>query len=130
MGPFVYVTDLHGNRWKYDRAFGLAAGIVSRLIVNGGDLLPHGPHREQARFVRDFLDPYFAACQAKGIRYLFVPGNDDLGAIDPLLEEVCGRYPLVSSIARRRVEVGPYDFVGLDLVTDFPFRLKDRARID
>lgn len=131
MGPFVYVTDLHGSRWRYERALALAEETGARLVVNGGDMLPHGRlHEEQARFIREFLDPYFAACQAKGLRYLYIPGNDDLGAHDALLAETAGRYPLVSSIARKAADVGPYDFIGLDLVSDFPFRLKDRARMD
>ncbi len=131
MGPFVYVTDLHGNRWRYERTLELAAEVGAALMINGGDLLPHGRmHEEQARFIDEFLDPYFAACRDRGIRCLLIPGNDDLAAHDPLLEAVCGKYPLVSNVARRLASVGPYDVIGLDLVADFPFRLKDRARMD
>ncbi len=131
MGPFVYVTDLHGNRWRYERTLELAVEAGADLIMNGGDLLPHGRmHEEQARFIGEFLDPHFAACRDRGIRYLFVPGNDDLAAHDPLLDALCRKYPLVSNAARRLVSAGAYDVVGLDLVADFPFRLKDRARMD
>ncbi len=131
MASFVYVTDLHGNRWRYERTLALAAETGATLVVNGGDLLPHGRmHEEQARFIERFLDPYFAACEARGIRCVLVPGNDDLAAHDPLLDTVCGRHPLVANVARRLASIGPYDIVGLDLVADFPFRLKDRARMD
>jgi len=131
MAPFVYVTDFHGSRWRYDRALELAREVGAALLINGGDLLPHGRmHEEQARFIEEFLDPHFAACAKRGIRYLVIPGNDDLAAHDPLLEAACARYPLVSNVARRVAPVGPYDVVGLDLVADFPFRLKDRARMD
>lgn len=131
MGPFVYVTDLHGSRWRYERALELAAEVRAALIINGGDLLPHGRvHEEQARFIQEFLDPHFAACGDRGIRCILIPGNDDLAAHDPLLDAVCGKYPLVSNVARRLVSVGAYDIIGLDLVADFPFRLKDRARMD
>ncbi len=131
MAPFVYVTDLHGNRWRYERTLELARDVGASLLVNGGDLLPHGRvHEEQARFIEEFFGPYLAACADREIRCLLIPGNDDLAAHDPLLEAACGRYPLVSNIARRLASVGPYDVVGLDLVADFPFRLKDRARMD
>ncbi|MGE5189182.1 MAG: metallophosphoesterase family protein [Gemmatimonadota bacterium] len=131
MTPFVYVTDLHGSRWKYERSLGLADEAGAKLLVNGGDMLPHGRmHEDQALFIRDFLDPYFAECQARGIRFLLIPGNDDLAAHDPLLDAACARYPLVANIARKGVSLGPYDFIGLDLVADFPFKLKDRARMD
>lgn len=131
MARFVYVTDLHGVRWKYERALALARERGARLLLNGGDMLPHGRiHGEQARFIREFLVPLFAACQDAGVRFLFIPGNDDLRAHDGLLEEACAPFPLVSSVARRKVEAEGYEFIGLDLVTDFPFRLKDRARMD
>src|SRR5512145_1185419 len=131
MGPFVYVTDLHGSRWKYERTLALAEEAGAKLIVNGGDLLPHGRmHEDQALFIREFLDPYFAACQARGIRYLLIPGNDDLAAHDALLDAACRKHPLVANIARKSVAVDAYDFIGLDLVADFPFKLKDRARMD
>ncbi len=131
MAPFVYVTDLHGNRWRYQRALDLAGEVGAALLINGGDLLPHGRmHGEQARFIADFLDPHFAACRDRGIRCLLIPGNDDLAVHDALLDAACARYPLVSNVARRLVSAGAYDVVGLDLVADFPFRLKDRARMD
>ncbi len=131
MAPFVYVTDLHGSRWRYERALELAREAGAELLVNGGDLLPHGRiHDEQARFIAEFLDPYFAACAQRGIRCVVIPGNDDLAAHDTLLDAVCGKYPLVFNVARRLAALGPYDVVGLDLVADFPFRLKDRARMD
>ncbi len=131
MAPFVYVTDLHGHRWRYEQAFALAREAGADLLVNGGDLLPHGRvHDEQARFIGEFLDPYFAACARHGIRCVVIPGNDDLAAHDPLLDTVCGRHPHVEIVARRLATVGSCDVGGLDLVADFPFRLKDRARMD
>lgn len=131
MARFVYVTDLHGSRWRYERALALAGEAGATLLVNGGDLLPHGRlHEEQARFIAEFLDPYFAACRDRGIRCLLIPGNDDLAAHDPLLDAACERHPHVSNVARRLAAVGAYDVIGLDLVADFPFRLKDRARMD
>jgi len=131
MATFLYVTDLHGNRWKYERTFALARELRAFLVVNGGDMLPHGRmHDEQGRFLREFLDPHFALYQSAGIRYLGIPANDDLRALDPLFESVCAKHPLVENIAGKRIPVGQHDIIGMNLVTDFPFRLKDRARMD
>lgn len=131
MEPFVYVTDLHGSRWKYERALALAVDAGATLIVNGGDLLPHGRmHQDQALFIREFLEPHLAACRDRGIRYLLIPGNDDLAAHDALLDAACRKHPPAANIARGVASAGPYDFIGLDLVADFPFKLKDRARMD
>ena len=131
MGAFLYVTDLHGDRRKYERTFALAVETGAWLVINGGDMLPHGRmHEDQERFLREFLDPLFARYQAAGIRHFGLPANDDLSAHDPLFDGICSRYPLVENLARRKVAAGPYEFLGFDLVTDYPFRLKDRARMD
>lgn len=131
MAPFLFVTDLHGDRWKYRKALSLARERGIRLIINGGDIAPHGRAQEdQGRFLREFLDPFLAACQAKGVRNLMITGNDDLQAHDALVDGICARYPLAENLSGRLVRLGPYDFIGMNLVTDFPFRLKDRARRD
>ncbi len=131
MAPFLFVTDLHGNRRKYERTLELAIESNAWMVINGGDMYPHGRiHQDQERFLREFLDPHFARYQAAGIRYFGFPANDDLRAHDPLFDEICSRYPLVENLGGRRVAAGEYAFLGLNLVTDFPFRLKDRARMD
>lgn len=131
MAPFLFVTDLHGKRWKYERTLSLAREVGAFLVVNGGDMFPHGRlHGEQARFLREFLDPHLGEYQAAGIRYLGLAANDDLRVHDGLFDEICGKYPLAADIAGRLVPVGDYDVIGMNLVTDFPFRLKDRARMD
>ncbi len=131
MGPFLFVTDLHGNRQKYERTLDLALETGAWLVINGGDMCPHGRmHEDQKRFLREYLDPHFAKYQSTGIRYLGFPANDDLQAHDPLFDEICSRYPLVENIASRKVQAGGYEFIGFNLVSDYPFRLKDRARMD
>lgn len=131
MKPFLFVTDLHGHRKKYERTFTYAKEVGAGLVINGGDISPSGHRREdQERFYREFLGPYFARYQEAGIRYLTLTGNDDLGSLDGLLDGVCAGTPLVTHLSRRTAEVEGYTFLGMDLVTDFPFRLKDRARRD
>ncbi|HZD54844.1 MAG TPA: metallophosphoesterase [Candidatus Aquicultoraceae bacterium] len=131
MGGFLYVTDLHGDRRKYERTLALAVGGGFRLVVNGGDMFPHGRmHEEQKRFLLDFLEPHLAKYRAAGIRHLGLPANDDLRVHDSLFDEVCSRHPPAENIAGRRVRDGPFEILGFNLVSDFPFRLKDRARMD
>jgi Icc-related predicted phosphoesterase len=129
--PFVFVTDLHGNPGKYERTLALAVEAGAELVVNGGDICPPGRrHEVQERFYVDFLRPHLARYQAAGIRYLTLTGNDDLGGFDDLLDEVCDAYPAASHFSQRMATVGEFAFVGMNRVTDFPFRLKDRARRD
>jgi Icc-related predicted phosphoesterase len=129
--PFLFVTDLHGHAGKYERTFALAKETGASLVINGGDICPPGRrHEVQERFYRDFLPPHFARYQAEGIRYLTLTGNDDLGGFDDLLDGVCASFPLVSHLSQRMVTIGDFAFIGMNRVTDFPFRLKDRARRD
>ena len=131
MKPFLFVTDLHGSRWKYERTLALAKETGADLVINGGDISPHGRrHEDQERFYREFLGPHLAEYQRAGIRYLAVTGNDDMAAFDGVLDEVCAPLPLVAHISERAVAFGGYTFIGLSRVTDYPFRLKDRARRD
>src|SRR4030042_426263 len=131
MGPFLYRPYLHGNRPKYERTLSLALETGAWLVVNGGDMFPHGRMQEdQAAFLREFLDAHLARYQAAGIRYFGIPANDDLRTLDAQFDAICSRYSLVENLAGRKVPAGPYEFLGFNLVDGFPFRLKDRARRD
>ena len=109
MAPFLFVTDLHGNRRKYERTLELALDLGAWLVINGGDMFPHGRmHGDQERFLREFLAPHFARYQEAGIRHFGFPANDDLRIHDPLFEEICSRHPLVEHLAGRKVSAGSY----------------------
>ncbi|MFH1629056.1 MAG: metallophosphoesterase [Pseudomonadota bacterium] len=127
----LFVTDLHGSRWKYERLFEAAKGFRADVAINGGDMLPwdNDPFR-QGRFITNYLDNHFAQFNSAGIYYLWCPGNDDLMIFDPLFEETCDKYPFVVCLAQRKFEVGGYEFIGMNWVVDYPFRLKDRCRMD
>jgi Icc-related predicted phosphoesterase len=102
------------------------------MVVNGGDLLPKSGDFfiEQSRFIEGVLDAHFAAFDAAGIHYLCYPGNDDLMCFEDLFEATCDRHPFVHSLAGRKIAIGGYEFVGMNWVVDYPFRLKDRCRMD
>ncbi|MFH1026969.1 MAG: phosphoesterase [Pseudomonadota bacterium] len=103
----------------------------AHLVINGGDMLPWDidPFR-QGEFITGFLDDHFARFNSAGIYYLCYPGNDDLMIFDPLFEETCNKYPFVFCLAQRKLEIGGCEFVGMNWVVDYPFRLKDRCRMD
>lgn len=131
MKPFLFVTDLHGHPGKYERTLALAVETGAFVVINGGDICPPGRRHEiQGEFYTGFLRDHLARYQSAGIRYLTLTGNDDLGAFDGLLDEVCAEYPLVTHLSQRMAVIDGFAFVGMNRVTDFPFRLKDRARRD
>lgn len=130
-GSFLFVTDLHGDRRKYERVLEIAVKTGVGIVVNGGDMFPKGRTRDdQERFLREFLGPHFAQYRTAGIRYFGFPANDDLRVHDPLFERLCFENPAAENLAGRKVAAGTYEFIGFNLVSDFPFRLKDRARMD
>lgn len=127
----LYVTDLHGTEWKYDRLFQIAVDSDVDAVVNGGDMLPKGRDLEsQGNFIVDFLEAHFKKYNDAGVDYFCCLGNDDLKRFDLLFKNICDNYPHVYDIAQRKIELGGFEFIGMNWVVDYPFRLKDRCRMD
>lgn len=127
----LYVTDLHGNHAKYKKTVTLAKEHRVDIMINGGDMLPkNGNLFEQDQFITGSLKKHFAACAELDIHYLCFPGNDDLKTFDALFEDTCQQFPNVHNIAQRKIEIADFEFIGMNWVTDYPFRLKDRCRMD
>ena len=105
--------------------------LSADVVINGGDMLPwnNDPFR-QGKFIGCYLNDHFSRFNSAEIYYLCYPGNDDLRIFDQLFEETCNKYPLVMCLAQRTVEVGGYEFAGMNWVVDYPFQLKDRCRMD
>ncbi|TXT64454.1 MAG: hypothetical protein BAJALOKI3v1_210041 [Promethearchaeota archaeon] len=127
----LYVTDIHGVEWKYETIFNEALKYGVDMVINGGDLLPTRPSFFiQETFITEYLDKYFTKFEEEGIFYLFQPANDDLQIHDSLLERISGKYDYIDYTAQKLVKINEYEFIGFNFVTDLPFGLKDRARMD
>ena len=127
----LFVTDLHGCSWKYDRLYKIACSYHPDAVVNSGDLLPKNCNLfEQHFFISRKLNDHFAKFEEMGIHYLCYLGNDDLKIWDGLFDETCSRYQYIHNIAQRKIRIQDFEFVGMNWVTDYPFRLKDRCRMD
>jgi len=127
----LFVTDLHGCKWKYERLLKAAKEFGATIVINGGDMLPKEVDLfTQDKFITNYLDNHFARFNSAGIYYLCYLGNDDLRIFDELFEETCNKYSFVVCLAQRKFDVGDFEFIGMNWVTDYPFRLKDRCRMD
>ena len=127
----LFTTDLHGTQWKYDRFLRAAVTHHADIVINGGDLLPRqGSLFHQKQFIKNYLDHHFAQFHQAGIAYLCCLGNDDLRIWDDFFDEICQKYPSVFNLAQKRVATGGFEFIGMNWVVDYPFRLKDRCRVD
>jgi len=128
---FLYVTDLHGHHEKYKKVLAAAKRGRVQAVVNGGDMLPKsGALHDQLNFMFNFMDKQFQAYEEAKIHYLCMMGNDDIKAFDPDFQELCNRYKYVHNIAFKKTIIDTYEFIGFNLVPDYPFTLKDRCRKD
>ncbi|MFX0058617.1 MAG: metallophosphoesterase [Candidatus Hodarchaeota archaeon] len=126
----LYATDIHGSRWKYEMIFEVAENLEVDIVINGGDMLPFGDFLNQDKFIKNYLDSYFSKFNDNKIYYITMLANDDLLIFDELFNQICNQYKYVISIAQRRFKLQKYEFIGMNLVTDLPFVLKDRVRKD
>jgi uncharacterized protein len=127
----VFTTDLHGELWKHDRLLKAARDFRADVIINSGDMLPKaGNLFDQGKFISGYLEKHFAQSAEHGISYLCYLGNDDLRIFDDLFEKTCEKYRGVVNLAQRKYGIGKYEFIGMNWVVDYPFRLKDRCRMD
>ena len=127
----LYTTDIHGIIEKYEKIYDIAVKEQVDMIINGGDMTPNTSNFfKQGDFMRDFLDGYFRKLNAKSIYHLSMLGNDDLRIFDDEFNEICNKYPFIFDIAQKRVEIRGFEFIGMNLIPDLPFGLKDRARKD
>jgi Icc-related predicted phosphoesterase len=127
----LYVTDIHGIKWKYDRIYTIAKSLKVDLVVNGGDLLPFkGNLLKQDKFINNFLNDHFSNFNSENIYYISMLANDDLIIFDDLFQNTCDKYHYIINIAQKKFKIKKYEFIGMNLVSDLPFALKDRARKD
>ena len=128
----LYVTDLHGCLWKYEALLPLAVHHKADVVINGGDLYPKEGRNlfDQEKFITGYFNQHLRAFDKAGIYYLSQPGNDDLKCFDDTFAEVCARYSHARDIAMKVSSIGECEFIGFNLVPDYPFRLKDRCRLD
>ncbi len=127
----LYITDLHGAEWKYDRISEIAKTENIDIVLNGGDMLPlRGNLLHQDRFIIEYLDDYFSQFNSERIYYITMLGNDDLQKFDEIFQKTCDKYEYIINIGNTIFELNGFEFIGMNLVPDLPFALKDRARKD
>lgn len=128
----VFTTDLHGEVWKYERLLKATRDFRAVVVINGGDMLPKAGNllEDQGKFITGYLDKHFKQSAELGICYLCYLGNDDLRIFDDLFESTCKTYGCIVNLAQRKYDIGNFAFIGMNWVVDYPFRLKDRCRMD
>lgn len=129
----IYSTDLHGDKFKYNKVLEIAQSTEANMVINGGDMLPKGGHdlfRDQKHFINTFLTDHFKKYEEARIKYMYIPGNDDLRTFDDILILAANKGRFVTYIDSINARYMGYDLRGFSLVCDYPFQLKDRCRMD
>lgn len=127
----VFTSDLHGHIWKYNRILEIAREFGASIVINGGDMLPGNIDLTmQGAFITNYLDRHLVEYESEGIYYLCIPGNDDLKRFDRLLDVTLEKYLQATNLSGRVFKIGHLEFIGMNLMVDYPYRLKDRCRMD
>ncbi len=130
---FLYSCDVHGDTSKYEKLLQRAIDEKIEYIVIGGDIYPKkGGERPiiQPEFIRGYLKEYFQKLQDNDIKFIFIPGNDDLEETDDELNELCNKFTNVYNIDNKSVELEDVQFIGLSKVIDNPFANKNRILVE
>ena len=129
-----FISDLHGHTDRYEKLFSKILEDRPEMVFLGGDLLPHGTHRNLIDdFTEDFLFHRFNNMrELMGSDYpevLLILGNDD-----PRLEEnkfiELGKAGTWVYLHDRKIESHGFTFYGYSNVPPTPFRFKDWERYD
>jgi len=139
MAACFFVSDLHGNRARYQALFSRIVQEVPAAVFMGGDLLPSGilagaPFGfNHVDFVTEFLALNFATLRGRmGESYprvFLILGNDDPRAAEVVVEEA-GRNGLWEYVHKRKAGFAGFEVVGYACVPPTPFLLKDWERYD
>ncbi len=131
MPQSFFVSDLHGDRRRYERLVAAIAGERPAAVFLGGDLLPHA--MAASGFFTDYVIPLFERLRAElGSAYprvFLIFGNDDPRS-EETAAEAADRHGLWAYAHYRRIAWGSLAVVGYAYVPPTPFRLKDWERYD
>jgi Icc-related predicted phosphoesterase len=130
-----FVSDLHGDKSRYEALFRAIRSEHPRLVFLGGDLLPgiSSIQTGNTPFVSRFLLPGFTRLKSDlGRHYprvFRIPGNDDPASAEKSLNKG-EQVGLWASLHLRTASYRNVRLAGCGYVPPTPFRLKDWERYD
>jgi uncharacterized protein len=129
-----FISDLHGHINRYQKLIGEIRRKKPEMVFFGGDLLPHGMHRNPGSdFTGDFLFFHFNELKKEmGDAYpevLLILGNDDPFHEEKKFKEL-SRSGVWNYLHNRKYDSNGYTFMGYANVPPTPFRYKDWERYD
>jgi Icc-related predicted phosphoesterase len=130
----IFISDLHGHTDRYEKLFARIREKRPAIVLFGGDLLPHGMHRNlYDNFTEDFLFRSFEKLRTElGEDYpqvFLILGNDDPRSEEQKFIEL-GESGAWTYLHNRKVICHGYTFFGYANIPPTPFRFKDWERFD
>ncbi len=126
----LYFTDIHGSIRKYAELEKIAEKEKVDMVINGADILPNVSAKKKQHFIDTFFINHLKWFSSRGIPYVFTYGNDDYISTELYLNELIKDLPFIHNVSMAKKEINGFEFIGFNLVPDYPFRLKDRCRMD
>ncbi len=134
-----FVSDIHGQRERYEKLWQAIEATIPDAVFLGGDLLPSGLLRVASNtpasidFVSDYLASGFDRLRSRlGARYpsvFLILGNDDSRLEEPVILDVAAT-GLWTYAHNRRCRFRGHDIYGYAHVPPTPFMHKDWERYD
>ena len=129
----LFVSDLHGNKKKYSKLFGIVRDESPDGLFIGGDILPQNikSKKRMSKFVERFIFKPLKEIRSENdeLQAFLIMGNDDPRAFEDIFIDA-DKDGLIHYVHNRSVEFGDLKVIGYSYVPPTPFQLKDWEKYD
>ncbi len=129
----LFVSDLHGNKKKYSKLFGIVRDESPDGLFVGGDILPQNikSKKRMSKFVERFIFKPLKEIRSENdeLQTFLIMGNDDPRAFEDIFIDA-DEEGLLQYVHNSSVEFGDLKVIGYSYVPPTPFQLKDWEKYD
>jgi len=129
----IFVSDLHGNKTRYNKLFKTIEREKPEGVFLGGDLLPStfGINNDVDDFIQDVFLTNVSKLKRLGVksRFFTILGNDDPRIYERILIEA-EKDDLIEYVHNKTVSFNSLFVIGYSYVPPTPFMFKDWERYD
>ena len=129
----MFVSDLHGNKKRYNSLFKIIEKEKPDGVFIGGDILPggFGMNVDIDNFLQDVFLSKVSRLKRSGIktRFFTILGNDDPRVYESILKDA-EKDNLIEYVHNHTVQFGDFFVTSYSYVPPTPFRLKDWEKYD
>jgi len=129
----MFVSDLHGEKRRYNTLFKIVEKEKPNSVFLGGDLLPggFGINIDIDKFLQDIFLSKVLMLKQSGIetRFFTIFGNDDPRIYERLLLDA-EKDNIIEYVHNHTVQFGDFFVTGYSYIPPTPFQLKDWEKYD